>query len=55
MSFTLISASMASIFELTVSFITTPVIMPDNMPIHNIMSIIIAIACRRPLCYALGQ
>ncbi len=55
MSFTLISASMASVFELTVSFITTPMIMPKSMLIHNIMSIIMAIACRRPLCYALGQ
>ena len=55
MSFTLISASIASIFELKVSFIATPMITPQSMPIHNIMSIIMAIACRRPLCYALGQ
>ncbi len=45
MSFTLISASMTLIFEFTVSFITTLMIMPDNMPFHNVMSIIMAIAC----------
>ncbi len=55
MSFTLISASMALFFEFTVSFITTPVIMPDKMPVHNVMSIFTVIASWCPLCYALGQ